>query len=217
LERVAELGPDDSELQEARLRLAGFVRSAQVEADRFLQGRDLQDLRQQVLLLEGRFLSDARRAVDEVIADLAERHSGFAVRVIAEVVFLTYPLFVILRMGHNFFWSSFLAPVLGVRSVAEPLLTIDFYIPAVFFLMLWSGLLLLMFVWRLQSGLGVRIRKLSEQLAAVRLSEGLFPGLEEECRRIGQEDLALRELTERAEYFRRRLAESGSLPGGLRR
>lgn len=217
LERVAELGPDDSELQEARLRLAGFVRSAQVEADRFLQGRDLQDLRQQVLLLEGRFLSDARRAVDEVIADLAERHSGFAVRVIAEVVFLTYPLFVILRMGHNFFWSSFLAPVLGVRSVAEPLLTIDFYIPAVFFLMLWSGLLLLLFVWRLQSGLGVRIRKLSEQLAAVRLSEGLFPGLEEECRRIGQEDLALRELTERAEYFRRRLAESGSLPGGLRR
>jgi hypothetical protein len=72
-------------------------------------------------------------------------------------------------------------------------------------------------VRRLQGGLSVRIRKLAEQLAAQRLSEGLFPGIEEECRRIEREDLALRELTERAEYFRRRLAENGNLPGGMRR
>ncbi|MFM7058538.1 MAG: GTPase [Planctomycetota bacterium] len=217
LERVAQLGPDDSQLQEARLRLAGYVRSAQLEADEFSQGRDLQHLRQQALLLEERFLSDARRAVDEVIGDLAARHSGFGMRAIAELVFLTYPLFVLLRMGHNFFWSSFLAPIVGARAVPEPLLTIDFYIPAVFFLIFWSGLLLLLFIRQLQSGLNRRIRKLSDQLAVVRLSDGLFPGLEEECRRIGQEDLALRELTDRAEYFRRRLAETGSLPGGLRR
>jgi hypothetical protein len=101
------------------------------------------------------------------------------VRVIAEVAFLTYPLFVILRMGHNFFWSSFLAPIVGSAKNAEPLFTVDFYIPAVFFFLFWSGVLLLLFVWRLQSGLSVRIRKLAEQLAAQRLSEGLFPGLEE--------------------------------------
>jgi len=217
LERAAELGPDDSQLQESRLKLAGFVRSAQVDAGESLQGRDLQELRKQARLVEWRFLSDARRAVDVVIADLATQHSGRGVRVIAEVAFLTYPLFVILRMGHNFFWSSFLAPIVGTTRAAEPLFTIDFYIPAVFFFLFWSGVLLLLFVRRLQSGLGVRVRKLAEQLAVQRFSEGLFPGIEEECRRIEREDLALRELTDRAEFFRRRLAEHGSLPGGIRR
>jgi hypothetical protein len=195
----------------------GFRAQCEVEAGESLQGRDLQELRKQARLVEWRFLSDAQRAVDTVIADLATQHSGFGVRVIAEVAFLTYPLFVILRMGHNFFWSSFLAPIVGSAKNAEPLFTVDFYIPAVFFFLFWSGVLLLLFVWRLQSGLSVRIRKLAEQLAAQRLSEGLFPGLEEECRRIEREDLALRELTDRAEYFRRRLAESGNLPGGMRR
>lgn len=98
-------------------------------------------------------------------------------RGIAELAFLIYPLFVLLRMGHNFFWSSFLAPIVGSAKTVEPLFTIDFYIPAVFFFLFWSAVLLLLFVRRLQGGLSVRIRKLAEQLAAQRLSEGLFPGL----------------------------------------
>lgn len=105
-------------------------------------------------------------------------------------------------------------PVFGMASEAAALLTIDFYIPALLFLVIWSGLLLLVFVGRMRSGLGVRIRRLADQLAEGRLTEGLFPRLEELCRRIRREYETLRELTERAEYFRRRLSEGGGGTGG---
>jgi hypothetical protein len=221
LERLADLGPDDGDLREARLRIGGYVRSAQVEYPEVSERRDLGELRRQAAVLEGRFLSDARRSVDQLIGDLARLHSGRIQRVVYECVFLLYPLFVTLRIGHNFFWSSFLAPLVGdlVGTASEPaaLLSIDFYIPAMLFLVLWSGLLLLVFVSRLRSGLGERIRRLSEQLAESRLTEGLFPGLEDLCRRIQREDQVVRELTERAEYFRRRLMEGIGMTGGRRR
>jgi hypothetical protein len=217
LERLADLGLDDGQLQEARLRLGGYVGSAQVEVRGVFERRDLEELRRQAAVLEGRFLSDARRSVDQLIMELASRQAGVFRRLLYEGIFLLYPLFVTLRIGYNFFWSSFLAPVMGAVSEAAALLTIDFYIPALLFLVIWSGLLLVVFVGRMRSGLGVRIRKLADQLAEVRLTEGLFPGLEELCRRIQREDEALRELTERAEYFRRRLTEGGVVTGGRRR
>jgi hypothetical protein len=217
LDRLADLGLGDSELQEARLRLGGYVRSAQLDASGVFERPDLEELRRQAALLEGRFLNDARRRVDQLILELAGRQAGLFRRLLYEAVFLLYPLFVTLRIGHNFFWSSFLAPMVGAATEAAALLTIDFYIPALLFLLIWSGLLLVVFVGRLRSGLSVRIRSLAEELAETRLTEGLFRGLEEMCRRIQREDEALRDLTERAEYFRRRLVDSVGITGGRRR
>ena len=49
-----------------------------------------------------------------------------------EVLFMAFILFLVGRIGHNFFWSSFLAPMVGMASESKPLLTVDFYIPADF-------------------------------------------------------------------------------------
>ncbi|MEY3459911.1 MAG: hypothetical protein RL215_3068, partial [Planctomycetota bacterium] len=84
LERLADLGPDDGELQEARLRIGGYVRSAQVEYPDVTERRDPGELRRQAVVLEGRFLSDARRSVDHLIGEVASRHSGRFQRVFYE-------------------------------------------------------------------------------------------------------------------------------------
>jgi hypothetical protein len=134
-----------------------------------------------------------------------------------EGLFLVYLVFLVGRIGHNFFWSSFLAPILGMSSKAEPLLAVDFYIPAVIFLVLWSGTLVLSFTWQLRRGLSDRIHHLAQLMVESRISEGLFPDLDGTCHEIVREDRIVTELLERTSEFRRHLAESTAFLGGHRR
>lgn len=217
LERLASFGITDQLLQESRMIVSGYVHSAGIESSEFTDRRDLTQLRRQAAQVEGQFLGDARRAIDELIEQLAQEHCSKLTQYRYEVLFLIYPLFLIGRIGHNFFWSSFLAPIVGSASHAEPLLAVDFYIPAIIFLLLWSGMLVLSFTWRLRRGLSGRIHGLAQSMVDSRISEGLFPGLEITCQEIGKDERTLTELLERTSEFRRHLADSTSFLGGQRR
>lgn len=217
LERLASFGIADQHLQEARMIVSGYVQSAGIQTEEFNDRRDLSQLRRRAAQVEGQFLGDARRAIDQLIEELAEQHCTKLIQYRYEGLFLLYVAFLILRVGYNFFWSSFLAPILGARSEAEPLLAVDFYIPAVLFLVLWSGLLVMIFIWNLRQGLSERIHQLAQSMVETRISEGLFPSLEAACHEIGQEDRSLTELLEQTSRFRRHLADSTSFLGSQRR
>lgn len=208
LEKLSAFGIADHQLQEARVRISGYIRSSGIEAGESLQKRDLEELRRQASRIEKHFLGDARQTIDQLIERLAEQHTTPADRWIFELLFLVYPLFVTTRMGYNFFWSSFLAPVLGMTTQAAPLLTVDFYIPAIFFLIVWSALVVMIFTQRLKRGLTEHISQLAQQMADTQLPEGLFPRLEQLCQDVLQEDRGLQDLSDRTSRFRRHLADS---------
>ena len=125
-----------------------------------------------------------------------------------EVLFMAFILFLVGRIGHNFFWSSFLAPMVGMASESKPLLTVDFYIPALIFLVIWSGFLVTMFTWKLRSGLTKRVQQFAQSMAESRLLHGLFPNLESTCQSVQQDSQTLTSLLDQTESFRHNLADT---------
>ncbi len=217
LDRLASFGISDQQLQEARMVISGYVHASGIDdSDGGSQRRDLTQLRRQAASMEGEFLLDARRGIDQLIEELAARHCGWLTRIRYEVLLMLYVVFLIGRIGYNFFWSSFLAPLISQNRVAEPLLSIDFYVPAVIFLVIWSAMLVLAFTWRLRNGLNERIRSLAQSMADSRLMNGLFPSLEMATRQIGLDHQKLISLRERMSVFRKRLAGATPFLGGRR-
>ncbi len=173
LDRVSLLGLDDSLLRESELVVDGYVQAARFHKEQLAE-RSLSALRAQAVRVEGEFLGDARSRVNDIIQRLAAQNSRWYVRGWYELMFLLYLGFVLYRAGYNFFYESFV--------LDRPLLTTDFYIPAAVFFVLWTGLLVMLFARRLRSGLGREIAQLSRELVDLRLSDGLFPSLENACR-----------------------------------
>ena len=217
LERLASCGITDQQLQESRMVVSGYVHAAGIDAEQFADRRELHHLRHQAATVEGQFLGDARRDIDELIEHLALQNCSAMTRYRYEMLLLLYLGFLIGRIGHNFFWSSFLAPILGQADHPEPLLTVDFYIPAIIFLVMWSAILVLSYTWRLRRGLSTKIHKLAQSMVVTRISEGLFPALDHVCQSVISDDHRLTELRERTSRFRRELADAvGFLGGQLR-
>lgn len=209
LDRLASFGISDQQLQESRMVISGHIHSAGIAYATAEDRRDLTDLRKRAASLEDEFLGDASRVIDDVIEELATANSGWFIRVRYELLFLAYLIFLIGRIGYNFFWSSFLGPVLQ-RSAQEELLAVDFYIPALIFLVIWSGILVAMFTWRLRRGLTRRVERFAQSMAESRLVHGLFPNLEETCRHITTDSHTLTSLLEQTTSFRHDLADPTS-------
>ncbi len=87
--------------------------------------------------------------------------------------------------------------------------------PAAIFWVLWTGVLLMLFLRRLRSGLQREIQGLAAQLVDVRLAGGLFPQLEQACRIARQQSQELSQLRESVERIRMLVATGASL--GARR
>lgn len=216
LDRLSSFGISDAQLQETRLVISGFVRGAGLHGMDREDRADLVTLRRNAAHVEREFLVDAKRGIDRVIDELAVSHSGWFTRFRYEVLFLAYLVFVIGRVGYNFFWSSFLRPLVRSGAQSEPLLSVDFYIPAVIFLLAWSGVLVLGFVWGLRRGLTTRIRDFARSMADQQLTQGLFPALETACDDVFADERRLHAILERATRFRRDLASATSFLGSRR-
>lgn len=202
LQQLATLGLDDHVLREAQLVLAGYVQSARFDP-RCLQMADLNHLRHEAARVENQFLGDAGRQVEEIISSLARRHSGWFRRSIYEVLWLAFVGYLIGRIGKNFFWDSVF--------LGTPILTMDFYLAAGVFLILWSGLLLIQFTRGLRRGLNQRIDQLALQLAHGRLGAGLFPQLELACSEAHQVCRQLEALGNSTTEIRRHIASTPGL------
>lgn len=217
LDRLASFGISDQQLQESRVVVSGYVRAAQIDLDSNVTSGDLSELRETAASLEGTFIGDARRAVDTVIDDVADRQAGIVRRTIYEILFLAYLVFLLGRIGHNFFWSSFLAPILGHVPEPELLLTVDFYIPALLFMMIWSAMLVGMFTTGLRRRLNRHVRGFAESMAGSTLTHGLFPSLERACNSVKTDSDRLSDLLEETQSFRRTLAGVSPVLGGRRK
>lgn len=202
LGRLSTLGPDDDALREAQFVVGGYAKSAQLDPE--LLGREpVEQLRRAATTVESRFLENAGRRIEGIIATLAQRNSRFLVRSWYELLFLGYVGFVLYRVGRNFFYDSFLQ--------GAPLLPVDFYVSAGVFFLLWSGGLVMAFTRRLRRGLERSVDELAHELAETRLSTSLFPRLEQACRDIETARERLDGLAETTAGLRRRIAGSPRL------
>ena len=215
LDRLGAFGLDDNLLRESQFVIAGYAKSARLDPG-LVEAGSLDHLRREAVRAEDEFLSDARRRIDEIIDSLAARNSRLAVRWLYEFLFLAYLLFVLFRVGKNFFYDTFFVDLVGGGgSQPLPLLSVDFYVPAAIFFVLWSGLLVMAFTRRLRRGLRVQIESLAEELTQGRMARGIFPQLEQACREIELERSRMESMTETAGEIRRQIATSASLGARL--
>ena len=173
LERLATTSADDRILREAQVLIAGYVKSAQFDPA-LAQAGNLEALRSQALEVEEEFLTDAGRRIDQVIADIVTENSRLWVRAVYEILFAILPVFLLYRVGKNFFYDTLFHNA--------DYLTTNFYLSAVLFFVLWSGLFVMAFCRRLRRRLAGHIAAMAQSLAERRFSGGLFPKLEEACR-----------------------------------
>src|SRR5205807_9357374 len=85
LDRVAVCGLDDVVLRQSQLIITGYVQEARLDP-RLMEQGSLDGLRHEAARVEDEFLGDAGRRVEEIVEQLADQHSGFAVRFGFEVL-----------------------------------------------------------------------------------------------------------------------------------
>lgn len=193
---------DDSLLRETELVIQGHVRAAGLSLG---GGHSLPQLRGRAADVEHDFLGDAGRRIDELIQRLAERNSKWWVRAFYEAAFCAYIGFILYRVGRNFFYDSWI--------LEQPLLTSDFYWPAIIFLLLWSGVLLMAFTRRLRRGLKREVHGVAGELVQQQLAVGLFPDVDRACREARGAMSELELLKAAAEGLRDDVATSPELGG----
>ena len=173
LERVSRFGLDESLLRESEIVIGGHVSEAGFDSSQ-MKGQGLDQLKHDAAVVEQQFMSDAGQKIDDAIEVLSQKNSKFLVRCWYELLFAIYLIFVLYRVGINFFYESF--------WLDEPLLASDFYLAAALFFVLWSGLLVIAFTRRLRRGVSREVEKLVEEMVNQRLQAGLFPNLERALR-----------------------------------
>lgn len=204
-ERLGELSIDETLLRDAELIVNGYAADAQLArptASSQGPSGSANTARRRMASLSGEFFADARRRVDALIAELADRRGSAVARLFYETLFGAMLLFLLFRLGRNFFYDS-------LRG--EPLLGLDFYVHAVFWLVLWAAVLVMLFTHRLRRGLKGRIDRLARELATTRLDTGPFPELSRACARIHASSGRLALLESRVETLRTEMAELNEL------
>jgi hypothetical protein len=206
LDRASLLGLGDDVLREAQLVIAGHVRAAHLDPQT-VPVRSLARLREDAAAVEHRFLGEAGREIDHIILQLTSRSSRLTVRSVYELLFLAYVAFVLYRVGKNFFFDSFVHQ--------EEILSMEFYVPAGLFFLLWTGLLVMGFLRRLRRGLSQRIRELATRLADQRVDDSMFPELSAACEQTRASRDRLEQLADQVSLLRREITAAPGL-GGLR-
>ncbi len=191
----------DAEWQEARLIVEGHARTAGLMPAEMTTAA--QRLPVAAANAEQGFWNSARDQIGSEIAGASYLHVRWPVRIIYEAGFAILPLWILYRIGKNFFYDSWI--------FGKPLLESTFYIPALLFLALWTGLTLMLFTARLRRGMTRRVKKLAEELATVRLPSGLFPHLDLRCRQFHQQVDQLNDLATMVRVIREQIAEAPGL------
>ena len=208
LEGLTSLGLSDAELREAQLVITGHAHAAKLERPAS-SASTLDALRHAASSVQNEFLTDAARRIDEIILQTAKRHSHWLVRAAYEVMFAELPLFLLYRIGRNFFYDTF------VRTPPLPYLDTNFYIPAAMFLVLWAGLLVMSFTGRLRRGLTQHVNELACELASLKVGDGLFPDLEQHASDFTRERDHVESFAQTVDAIRDRFSDASNL-GGLK-
>ncbi len=203
-DRALAQGWNRQELHEAALVLDGYAAEA---------GLDRHATSTETVLAEAAhagevFAAGAAAQLDALVERVAARYSGWLTRGWYESLTFAMLVLVLFRPAKNFFYDCWLAhPV-------QPPLGIDFYLVSAFWMALWCVFLLWGFTGRLRRGLRREIRRLSNTWQTAQPAEGLFAGLESECRQAIEYRAQLHALQQQVARLRRQLnlphAELGS-------
>lgn len=191
----------ETDCEELRLVIHGHARAAGLEREELLAATA--HVTVSAATAEQEFWQQARDRLDTELAQAAAQQSRWPVRCLYEVGFALLPGWLLYRIGRNFFYDSWLR--------GEPLLESTFYIPALLFLLLWTGLILMLFSARLRRGMQRRVKQMSADLAGVRLPVGLFPRLDDRCREFHDDAERLEELSIMVSTIRDQVAETPGL------
>ncbi|NNJ24213.1 GTPase domain-containing protein [Alienimonas chondri] len=225
LDQLGAFGQDDGLLRDARFRLQGFTSDAGLPSE-LLTLTDEQ-IRDQGVAAEGRFLEGVRGRVDGLIKSLAAKNSRTVVRIWYEVLLMSLPAVILLRAAKNFFWDTFLYPLLfgdaEASDAADPALYGgDYWLAGAVFASLWAGLLVMLFSRRLRRGLDREVNELARSISAGRSARGygaagLFPKLDAAVNRAAAGADRLHRLAGEAGDARNRLAGTTVAGAGAKR
>lgn len=200
LKRIGSFGLDDNKLRESQLLIDGYVRSAGMTSPADQGAGSLDKIQSEAAHVEEQFLNDAGTKIDGIINRLALKNSGWFTRAIYESLFLSLVIYVLVRVGKNFFLDSF--------QDESHILPIDFYVTAGVIFLIWSGFLVMMFTRKLKRGLTEEINQLSDDLAQAKLAHGLFPHLEQDCQQAHALQHSLERMGGEVHQLRNEIASS---------
>ncbi|WP_298866699.1 GTPase [uncultured Gimesia sp.] len=200
LNRIGSFGLDDNKLRESQLLIDGYAQAAGLETQPVQHTGSLDKLQTEAAYVEEQFLYDAGSKIDAIIAKLTRKNSGWFTRAVYETLFLSLVVYALVRIGKNFFYDSFLDE--------NNILAIDFYVTAGVIFLIWTGFLVMMFTRKLKRGLGQEINQLSDDLANAKLSQGLFPQLEQACQQAHAMQHSLERMGGEVHQLRNEVASS---------
>lgn len=205
--RVAQLAWTPAELGAAATIVAGYARDAGMPtADRAVaHSHQLDDLQAEAVAAAEAFLARAAQDVSGLVARLADLHRGWLLRGPLEVLLAGMVLALVLRLAYNFFYASWLA------NPPQPLLGLDYYLTAGFWLALWCALLVWLLSWRLRRGLNRQIDALCQNWMHECRLEQLFAAHEHYCNTVSRAVDNLERLQARVQDLRQQLELSSRL------
>ncbi|HVA48037.1 MAG TPA: GTPase [Pirellulales bacterium] len=193
---------DEGELRTAAIIIDGYA------ADAGLPRRETQvaAVEREAAAAGKMWIAVAGTELQQVMARLAQRHTGWWVRLRYELAFVLLLVVLLYRFGRNFFYDSWLAVELGLRPRAEPVLGTDFFLGASFTLLLWCAFLIWLFSTRLRKGVRGEIEQLASRWNNAKLMSTVFADLENDCRVIHQYRGELERTENRVAQLQHRLA-----------
>lgn len=202
---LQRLGWQPDQLQEIALRLQGYAWEAGFEGQLDSSIHLLPELDQSAQLL----LSYLRGYLDEVVAKAAVRHTRWHVRGFYELLFGGAVAGIFYRLAKNFFWDAWLDP-----TPDASLYGIEFYLVSLFWLLVWTAILIWLFLARIRRGITRHLHKGLRQWLQQAQQTPLFATWETQCAKARWFQRELDRLEDQVQTMRLQLA----LPeGGLAR
>lgn len=198
------LGWGDTEYREAQLIVEGYARDAGL-APEFRSRVSRESAAEASRQVEEEFLQQVSQRIDRCLDCAAERHSRGIVRGWYEIGWALLPAFLLVLVAKNFFYDALL--------LGREYLDLRFYLPAILFTLLWSGLFLMAFTGRLRRGLRLEVAVIAGDLAAGRAGSRLFPSLEAACQDFQRDRDTLEGLAANVDAIRARHSQWGALGG----
>jgi hypothetical protein len=163
---------ESNQLKEPALILTGFTTDAHIPV-RHCQPSVIQSESKQA---NETLLGEISAELETVTDRLAHRYQRLWFRCLYEILLSAMLLFLFYRLAKNFFIDS--------AWYAKPLFGIDYYLVALFWLIVWCALLLLFFTMTLRRGIEHAIKRTSRDWYRLPALDHLFGALESETTQI---------------------------------
>ena len=195
-DRAATACWDQTELRSASVILDGYA----VEAGLPRKAASLETVAHEAARAGENFVASVATDLESLLARLAQRHTGWFTRWRYELLLAAVLGLILYRLGKNFFYDSWLA------AQPVPVVGIEFYLSAGFWLLLWCLALIWMFTGRLRRGLRQEVDRLAEGRKSSAAVDAIFGRLEAECRQVERFRQDLDRLEDAVGRLRRQVA-----------